>query len=275
MEPKFVYSPKFHLVYFLSEGPPNDYGLNLIENKEVVENNARGHFDKIKLYTPQEMRNLGLDTYVKDYVNAGLVKLNPGMYRIGNCAWRPKIMLMELDKMEEGDILIYRDGNVKRYGNTIGDYNNIRNIAAKCLERCGFDFFVPRENELMQLKHLAKTNIIRTLGDDHPFTYDFPNVFSGLLTIVRKSPSSMELLMEWDKACQVEKWIDVKQYGDLHPNFMWSCPEQSILGVIISNWVRRRRHAIPLKYPVIGFEGRNINKPITFNNYKYLNHINT
>ena len=144
-------SKTYNLVYFLSEGPPNDEAGNLIENKQLVEKNAAPHFNNIQLYTPKIMRDLHLENYIKDYVNAGLVSQNPGIYRIGNCAWRPKIMLMELEKMKDGDILIYRDGNINKYS-VLGNYDNIQNIAEQCLDICKFDFFVPRENDNLQLK---------------------------------------------------------------------------------------------------------------------------
>ena len=267
----FEQNKKYNLVYFLSEGPPNDEGNNLIENKPIVEKNASPHFNNIQLYTPKIMRELNLETYVKDYKIPGLVTANPGMYRIGNCAWRPKIMLMELEKMKDGDILIYRDCNIKKYS-VLGDYTNIQKIAETCLDICNFDVFIPRENEDVQLKNHAKTNIIRELGDDHLFTYDFPIVITNFI-IIRKSNISIELLNEWNDACLVESWIDVHQYGDLHADFRWSCPEQSILGIIISNWVRKHKHNIPKKYPVIGFQDRSIQNIVYFNNYDYLRHI--
>ena len=58
---------------------------------------------------------------------------------------------------------------------------------------------------------------------------------------------------------------------------MWSCPEQSILGVIIANWVRKKKHNISKYYPLIGFNGRYINNMFLYNektNYDYLEHLN-
>ena len=121
--------------------------------------------------------------------------------------------------------------------NQLSYYKDIRNIIDKCLEISNFDFFVPFEGKGNTFKH-AKTNVIRELGEDHPFSYNFPNVFSGLLTIARKSQISIQLLTEWKEACEKEEWIDGKTYGDLDPRFKWQCPEQSILGIIISNWIR-------------------------------------
>ena len=53
----------------------------------------------------------------------------------------------------------------------------------------------------------------------------------------------------------------------------FSTNEQSIAGTIIANWVKKRKYNIPLNYPIIGFQGRDINKIIYFNNYDYLKYL--
>lgn len=263
-----------NLVTFYSEGTPHDNGLNLSINKDIIFQQIK-HFNNISVYTPKILKKLGLNKYVKEYKKTGLVSMNKGMSKIGFCAWRPKILLLELEKMSEGEILIYRDMNIKKYPN-LGNYDNIRNLVLKILDIVNFDFFVSRETNFFQLKQLAKTNIIRELGDDHPFTYNFPNLLCNFL-IVRKSKVSIELLKEWENACLEEEWINGEQYGELHSSFRWSCPEQSILGVIIANWVRKRKHGISRYYPLIGFKGRNINNMYLYNikkDYDYLEYLN-
>lgn len=261
-----------HLVCFFSEGQPNDNGLNLKKNKELILSKAKKYFDNIFFYTPKIFRNMKLDKYVNEYNQAGLVSLNPGMHKIGFCKWRPKILLIELEKMKNNDILVYRDCNILKYS-VLGIYDNIRDICIKCLDICGFDFFVPRAPHFRKIRNLAKTNVIRELGENHPFTYEFPNMLSGLLLIVRKSDISLKLIKEWHDACLNESWINGEQYGNLDDEFSHSCPEQSILSIIIANWVRKKKYNIPQKYPKIGFQDRNLNKLFLYNEYDYLNLI--
>ena len=113
------------------------------------------------------------------------------------------------------------------------------------------------------------------MGQNHPFTYNYPNIFSGLLTIARKSEISLELIGEWKKACEVEEWINGKQYGSLHKGFLWQCPEQSILGVIISNWIRKKKHNISKHYPNITFRNAEINRMIIYKNFQYLKYLSS
>jgi len=267
---------KYNLVFFFSEGEPNDKGLNLSHNKDKLLEIVGEHFDNISWYTPKKLRDMGYDYYVKER-ETGHVRMNPGMSKIGNCAWRPLIMLLELEKMDEGDILVYRDSNVCGHrANQLSYYKDIRNIIDKCLETSNFDFFVPFEGKGNVFKH-AKTNVIRELGEDHPFSYNFPNVFSGLLTIARKSHISNHFLNDWKEACEKEEWIDGKTYGDLDPRFKWQCPEQSILGIIISNWIRKQQYNISPYYPNIMFGGKIIKNIIVLdeksNKYEHLKYL--
>ena len=220
---------------------------------------------------------MGYDYYVKER-NGGLVK-NPGMSNIGNCSWRPLIMKLELEKMDDKDILVYRDCNVLKYKfqHTKDQYKSIKKIIDECLHDCQFDFFVPRESYSLSLKTYVKTNIIRELGENHPFTYNFPILFSGLLTIARKSPVSLELLNDWKQACEKEEWIDGETYGPLYYNFRHSTPEQGLLCVVISNWIRQRKHNIPTDYPKVIFSERNLLKKKTYDEKKcsYLCYIDS
>ena len=268
-----------NLVVFHSEGRPHDKGKNLTSNREKILEQDK-HFNNISIYTPRILRELGFGSYVKEYKNTGVVSKNPGMSSIGFCAWRPKILLLELEKMNYGDILIYRDMNIKK-SPMLGNYDNIRNIALKVLDIVNFDFFVPRQNHRLKLKQHTKTNVLRELGEDHPFSYNFPVLFSGLLVVIRKSEVSIELLKEWEEACLNDEWINGEKYGKMSKDFKWSCPEQSLMCVIIANWIRKKKHNISKYYPFIGFRNRNISDMFFYNtiknkknkDYKYLEYI--
>ena len=55
-----------------------------------------------------------------------------------------KILLLELEKMNEGDILIFRDLDNRKTSFALENYNNIRNIALKVLDIVNFDFFLEK-----------------------------------------------------------------------------------------------------------------------------------
>lgn len=260
---------KLHLVIFHSEGEPYDKGL-AINNISTLIDVAKNEVDNVSIYTPRILKSMGFGEYVKEYENQGLVKKNPGMKNIGFCAWRPLIIKLELDKVSEGDVVVYRDCNYHKYPGLL-NYNNFRETCLKFLDICKFDFFVLRQNENILLKYYCKTNILRELCDNHPFSYDFPLLMSCLVA-VRKSTISEELNNEWLENCKIERYIDGNIYGELLEGFKWSTPEQSILTAIISNWIRK--HKIPFEYPNVlsnrSFKYDKIKHP---KNFSYLQKI--
>lgn len=261
------------MFFFFSEGPPNDNGLKLSHNKDLLLPIVEKHFDNISYYTPSILKQMGYEYYVKER-NTELVSKNPGMSKIGNSAWKPLILLLELQKMNEGDILLYRDCNLSKYKN-LTYYDNIRDIIDLCLQKANFDFFISREKESpkFKLKYWCKTNVIKELGENHKFVYEFPLCVCNLL-IVRKSKISIELLNEWKLACEKEEWIDGKKYGNLYKDFKWSTSEQAILNVILANWIRKRKYNIPIKYPSVILKNRDIYKIIPSPEYDYIKYLN-
>lgn len=265
--------PQTNLVFFFSEGAPNDNALDLSENKQLVIDAAKDHVDNIHYYTPKKLREGGWGDYVKEYKSTGLVSANKGMSKIGFCAWRPLILLLELEKMNDGDILIYRDSNINKYSK-LADYQDIKAIANQCLTLCGFDFFVPHHDISFKNRQLTKTNVIRELGEDELFSYEYPALMAGFI-VIRKSVISKDLLQEWLHACENDEWINGEQYGELDVEFHHFTPEQGILSVIIANWIRKNKYNIPIVYPLISIRaGRNIKKINFRSDFSYLSILN-
>jgi len=88
--------------------------------------------------------------------------------------------------------------------------------------------------------------------------------------IVRKSRISEKLLNEWLLNCNIEEYIDGNAYGELSINFKRSTSEQSILTIIIANWIRKRKYNIPIDYPKVILFDRNYDNPIVRPDFNYL-----
>ena len=261
---------------FYTEGPPKDEGGDLTDRIPLIEKNAQGHFNEIILHTPTTMRNLGYGKYLKEYKDSPMIKYHKSVLKLGLFAFRPVMFLHELHKMNDGDILFHRDMDYKKYP-PYENFDGIENFVRKCLDICQFDFFIPNHDtrlypDTTRLTFLTKTNIIRELGEDHPFTYNFP-MLHAYMFIMRKSPATMELLTEWKEAMENPEWLDGETYGEMHPEFTWSCLDQSILSVIIANWVRKGKYNIPKKYPFIALENRDHLKIIYYSDYDYLKYL--
>lgn len=263
-----------------TEGPPKDEGVDFSDRLPVIQKNAQGHFNEIILHTPTTMRNLGYGKYLGEYRDTPIIRHKVGL-KLGLAAFRPVIFLHELDKMNDGDILFHRDLDYKKYP-AYENFDGIEEFIKKCLDICQFDFFIPNHytkvndcDSTCRLTFLTKTNIIRELGEDHPFTYNFP-LLNAYMFIMRKSPATMELLTEWKEAMENPEWVDGETYGEMHPEFNYSTLDQSVLSVIIANWVRKGKYNIPKEYPFIALKDRDHHQIVYYKdiyNYNYLNYL--
>jgi hypothetical protein len=252
--------PNIHYISFCSEGEPYDKGLNLSNSKQILINNLKDTDIKYFFYSPRFLKENGFSEYVKEYENPGLVSMNPNMNLVGFCAWKPLIMLLELEKMNDGDILVYRDCNCEKYGQ-LKDFDNFEKNITEIFDIVNFDFFVPIENNRSTIGGYCKSNVIRELAINKEFTRNFPLLVVNIL-ICKKSNISIDILNEWRKNCIIDKYIDGEQHGELYPEFQWHTPEQGILGVLISNYVYEGKYNIPKNYPNLMLLNRNINEKI-------------
>jgi hypothetical protein len=245
-------------VSFYSEGNNFDKGLDLSKSKDIliknlIENNINYFF-----YTPRILKNLGYDKYVKEYPNSGLVSMNPNANLTGFFAWKVLIILLELEKINDGDIIVYRDCNcikypqLKKFNNFYKNINNIYNIV-------NFDFIISIENKNLKIGQYCKSNVIEDLAINKEFTRNFPLLIANFI-ICKKSNISIAILKEWEKYCLIDKYINGEQYGKLYSEFKWHTCDQAILSVLISNYVYQNKYNIPKNYPNIIFKNRDINR---------------
>jgi len=251
-------NPKIHYISFYSEGEPYDKGLNLSNSKQILTDSLNGTDMTYSFYSPRILKEMGYGEFVKEHENAGLVSANPNMNYVGFCAWKPLIMLLELEKMQDGDILVYRDSNCEKWPQ-LKDFDHFDEKVNEVIEKANFDFFMPTDGN--NVGSFCKSNVIRDLAIDVEFTRKSP-LLIAYIAICRKSPTSIAILEEWKSGCLVDEHINGEQYGELFPEFRWYTPEQGILSVIISNYIYTGKYNIPKNYPNIILEDREIGKII-------------
>lgn len=259
------------LILFCSEGYPNDKGINLISEKNTMINKYKNDVDEIIVYTPTKLREMGYLQSVKEFPYSGLVNSNYKLNLIGFSAWKPLIIKLELLKSNKDDIIFYHDVNCTKYTQYLS-FKNIKNCINTIFTYCDYDFFFPQEHRLPLYK-CCKTNVIKELGNNDLFNYNFSQVCVNCC-IFKNTNISLSILDEWINACNNERWLNGEQYGSLITGFSHHCPEQSILNNILANWIKTNKHNIPTKFPFIYFEGRNINKIRNITDYTYLSFLN-
>ena len=263
----------YRFVSFYSEGAPHDGGHDL-SSYDTLSRGLLRNKCQIELYTPRKLRGLGFDYAVKEYAERGCVTCNPNAEKLGFYAWKPLIMLLELEKMNDGDILLFHDMNIDKYPTYRENFADIYSYSKRCLDDCGFDFFVSRENYTKRMFHHCKAMTIREMGGDHPYFYNFPQMIVNII-FIRKSEASIALLKEWTEACKNERWLSGTPNENSHQGFIHHCPEQGILGMLIAKWVAERKHNIPIDYPRQILLNRTISKSIipSRSNYKHLDYL--
>jgi hypothetical protein len=264
----------YTFVSFYSEGAPHDKGYALEKSIEPIQALLKGQC-ATEFYTPRRLRDLGYDYAVQEFAELGCARGNPNCEKLGFFAWKPLILWLELQKGKEGDVVMFHDFNIEKYPIYKGNLESLTFYAKRCLDECGFDFFVPRESLTKRVFHHAKGLTVRELGGCDPYYFNFPQAIVNMI-FIRKTPRSMELIEEWMRACKELRWLTGTPTDERpHPGFIWHCPEQAILCVLLARWVAERKHAIPLEYPNIIVHRRNLAKrlKVTMADCKHLEYL--
>ena len=90
----------------------------------------------VRVYTPSILRSAGYKNHAKMRAITEAMPGHPGLAKIGSGAWKPLIILLELAKLSDGELLIYKDIDCSKYPG-LCDTNNLEEIAREAL-RCGF-----------------------------------------------------------------------------------------------------------------------------------------
>lgn len=259
------------LVLFYTQGIPHDNCLDLSQSCQKMIELYNSEFDEIILYTPSILKKMGMGLYVEETNFIGCVTGNEKFNKMGFAAWKPLIIKLELEKMKSPeDIIVYHDVNCEKYP-VYKQFKTFKKTVYKLLEICKYPFFISQEHS-NPLYKWCKTHVIKELGENHMFNYNFSTLCVNFM-IFKNSPISFELLHEWEKGCLNRQWIDGETYTENMLLFVHHCPEQGILNNIIANWLRTKKNNIYLHYPFVYFVKRRIDDYRYITDYSYLNYI--
>ena len=115
---------KVYLLSFYTEGFPADSGVNLTSIAEQFFQYAKPHFNQVFMANPTSICTFDKNflPLVKDYtdydsLNAARYSLphNKEWAKVGFMMWKPRLIRVMLEKINEGDILLFHDINFKKY----------------------------------------------------------------------------------------------------------------------------------------------------------------
>jgi len=249
--------PRIHFVSFTTEGPPYDNCLNMTASRDTYMSKISPFVDYVKFYTPRELcLKPETEIYIRPFKTTPN-PYNPGVHNIGFLRWKPYIILKELEKVRDGDIIYYRDGNLIKYPSIVDGVENTRDLIDTLLKENGTDVFVPIENyPTLKMKKNVKREIFEELGKyDDEYLEAFG--YNSSIVICRKSPLSMNLIREWLDGCMKDHLITYEAKEGQHPDFGWNVQEQSILNVILKRYTSNG--LLPAKFPVFSLMWRKFN----------------
>lgn len=251
--------PKFFLRYIPTNGSKialctfSD-GKIYKHNRIVKEAIDSLYFDNIFAYTLDELD----DTFLKNHYK--FISSNKRGY--GYWIWKPEVILTSLNKLNNGDLLIWADsGNtirsgfsykIKQYAEEVDKSNHgilsfsIKHISIKWTKMDTIEHIIDSEIENEKDKNDVKSKIINN-----------EQVTASLL-VIRKSESSIKLIEKWKKYMNNYHLIDDSpSKKPNHHTFIENRHDQSVLDIIC------KIYNVP------------INRDVESDNYQLLKNIDT
>lgn len=239
---------KITIVTFHSEGTPHDEGLSLEPQATALRRIAEDLGVGFEAYTPRRLRELGAGILVRSFPDSFKLELNPGYHKIGFGAWKPFIILHELSKLNEGDVVFYMDANIIKYPGLRDKAFAVREMISAALENC--DFFVGRENvqsaatRAGQFSSLAQ---LSKIGRGTLFAKNFPILIANNI-IAKKTDFACAILSDWLALSMVDELIIPPQTPEERTaEYRWFCAEQMVLNYIIARHIEEG--VLPWYYP--------------------------
>lgn len=248
----FKQKVRVHFLTFYTQGDPYDAGINLTNEVNELLRKTSPFVDSVCAISANQLkRNPNSAIYVKEFPEEAI--WNYKTNKIGFLRWKPYILLKELEKMNDGEILVYRDCNITKYPNIIADVHNIRKNAVGALDYIKEDFFTPVElYPRLKIKNNVKVEVLKAcsaLTEKSLESY----LHNASIIICRKTPKVEQLLQEWLQFCMDDKLISPEVNEIQHCDFLHNTQEQAIMnGILIKNgYTAHNKYDKPLGLSIV------------------------
>jgi hypothetical protein len=205
-----------------------------------------GWFDKVFTYSPSD-----LDGYNKDFNRP---------QGAGYWWWKATVQLLALQKIDDGDFLLYLDAgfHINKHGKNIFDQyiNDVRNNSGLLAFAC----------HLAIEKKWTKRDLFKLLDCDSPEFTESDQIASGLV-IYRKNKLNIDFLKEYQKVSFIDHAInDDPSYNQNYEEFITHRHDQSIFGLLIKKIFKGQNIALIYNEPFYADEVNLIRNSIKGNN---------
>jgi FkbM family methyltransferase len=252
---------KVHYITFLSKGEPFDKGLPLGHLKEKLEDAHRPHFDKVTVYTTEDVPT----EFRKEYDERIFeTRFNPGYHNVGYGAFKPYLILKTLEETD-CDVVFWRDGNVDRNPIMLEGVNEFKENALTILENIKTDIFVPFENPNWSVGNTTPSIVFEEIVKSLDNTYTHYPQMNAALIICKKTDYIKDFLQRWLNWMRTDTFFYANQ-SKKHSNYNINCGDQGILNVLLLKEIADGN--LPIGFPFIGYQNRTFTKTKL---YKMLN----
>jgi len=261
---------EIYLLSFYTEGPEVDGGYDLKKSADQIRDKLSPYFTEIFLFNKRELKELPeSDQFCNSYEEE--LDMNPNANKIGYFDFKGFLISHILNKIPEGSILIYHDGNFEKNSQYWeSDWENITDLSIKLLRDNNSDMFFQFEREGVYVKEYVKSYTIDRIFPD-PVENSIVKdciLINAARMIMRNTDFSRNFIEEYTRLCMKKDLVSKTPNPYPHPDFKWSCGDQDILNCLVYRYILDRK--FPPTFPIYSFLYRIIrieNRPFMWEMY--------
>lgn len=245
-------TPKIHLIGFATQGPPYDEGKDISKTSAFVKYSDvyKKAVDFFTLYTTETATQMypEFKEYIQSYPQYDYGEHSRGCNH-GFWKWKPFLILKYLEKMEEGDILMYQDTDTTKYKEYVIDVGNLRSNIR--------DIFSRNQNcVIAQLENPFEPNLINQ-------NYTNPGVFQALRSneecikapimrcsriFIQKNKLSMNFVKNWLSLCETSLIFPDPNFPQNKEIRSWHTHDQALFNVLYQKYIELKLFRKPNLY---------------------------
>jgi hypothetical protein len=228
-----------YFISFCTQGYPYDNAENLLNCKKRIETIFSKYFKNIEIYTSEKCSDENpefKDNYLQYYEEYSNLPNHSRGCRHSFWKWKPYIILKELEKIKENDIVIYQDCNIIKYpfleNNLV--LENYKETIKDLFDKTKNDILIASENKSHLSKHYVKNEVFKTIGEESDDYKNFP-ILSARRIIIKKTNKTVQFIKEWADLCHTELILPEKIQ---QPELKWNTHDQAILTVLYKKYIK-------------------------------------
>lgn len=227
---------RFNMITFHTCGHPYDNGKNLINEATLFANLYSPMVDNFVVYNSQNCSQEN-NTFKENYIKS-FPEFNTGEHARGNkhgfWKWKAYIIKKHLDKINDGEILVYHDCNILRYSYYTNNIDTFRENVEFIFDITKLDIIIPTERLDLFCKHHVKKMVFDVVGEYNEDYKNFPLLNANRI-FIKKTPLSVQFVNEWLEYCNYPELILPETEYD--PKLRWNTHDQAILSVLYKKYI--------------------------------------